>query len=654
MYAKLLGEKCTNLDFCSNFAKALVSNHKQDASIGGGHAAQWSAGVEQIIKDSQINNAPKIIFPFKRAGRSSSQFLLHHAQLISELLLQLDQVHTSEFAKLLYAQSLDLVSEAPSEDQKNQIFTAAEIFAGISHGLLSMQPRYNICDSYWKDIVLPFFEKIIGKIPSSFLSVYSDALRFMTKDASPVQLEVPIKWTVEKMENTLWQEKSTSASYDSSTFIEGFAEQSKWIGLMCAMLAEFDLDYKYSNHWIDTLSHTSPTETVISSLPALLEGWNNVIYSRLVPCLLNAIGHPFQTCREHIAWCLFRVSNCFNNLSRKMDMIKEKTNMKSTLSDPTNSIIEAFKSLDPSHLSGKKEQLHGLITLRMFMSYCLHYGDNKNEYAAFLIPLLPIAFEAVRPEGEQKQENDLEPEIRMLRSQVVKEFRHVLAEISASCFVTYHVSHDVSRVLDILNTISKHEVWQVRNAAANFLRCFQGCHKFLFTDPQTRMAQKMTLNMLADERKEVSSTAMSALTGFLASLSTQSVATMVEDYIQIANGIIHQRKKKSDKKNSIKENDTPAFKSILIKQQRSVYFLCAAVLSRPYDTPAYTPKALATLSKHSYERNASFVVRETVKLCCREYKKTHMTDNWDLHRMQFTQEELEALDDVISTPHYYA
>jgi Domain of unknown function (DUF3437). len=90
------------------------------------------------------------------------------------------------------------------------------------------------------------------------------------------------------------------------------------------------------------------------------------------------------------------------------------------------------------------------------------------------------------------------------------------------------------------------------------------------------------------------------------------------------------------------------------KQQTSVYFLCAAVLSRPYDTPKFVPKALAALSKHSYERTAPFTVREAVKLCCREYKRTHMTDNWEVHKQQFTQEQLEALDDVVSTPHYYA
>mmetsp|Transcript_1707 Transcript_1707/g.3210 ORF Transcript_1707/g.3210 Transcript_1707/m.3210 type:complete len:109 (+) Transcript_1707:2-328(+) len=91
-----------------------------------------------------------------------------------------------------------------------------------------------------------------------------------------------------------------------------------------------------------------------------------------------------------------------------------------------------------------------------------------------------------------------------------------------------------------------------------------------------------------------------------------------------------------------------------MNQQTSVYFLCAAVLSKPYDTPNYVPKALTALSRHSFEKSAPFTVREAVKLTCREFKRTHMTDNWEIHKEQFTQEQLEALDDVVSIPHYYA
>jgi len=144
---------------------------------------------------------------------------------------------------------------------------------------------------------------------------------------------------------------------------------------------------------------------------------------------------------------------------------------------------------------------------------------------------------------------------------------------------------------------------------------------------------------------------MSALTGILASTPTKNVEAMVEKYvIKANNSVIKKKKVKAELKGEVLEKE---FKRAT-KQQTSVYFLSAAVLSRPYETPGYVPKALAALSKHSYERSAPFTVREAVKLCCREYKRTHMTDNWELHKQQFTEDQLDAFSNVVSTPHYYA
>lgn len=145
---------------------------------------------------------------------------------------------------------------------------------------------------------------------------------------------------------------------------------------------------------------------------------------------------------------------------------------------------------------------------------------------------------------------------------------------------------------------------------------------------------------------------MSALTGILASTPTNIVELMVDKYIKKANNSVIKKKKKGNivlTGTTLEKEFTRA-----TKQQTSVYFLSAAVLSRPYETPHFVPRALAAISRHSYERSAPFSVREVVKLCCREYKRTHMTDNWNMHKQQFTQDQLDALDDVVSTPHYYA
>jgi proteasome activator subunit 4 len=147
------------------------------------------------------------------------------------------------------------------------------------------------------------------------------------------------------------------------------------------------------------------------------------------------------------------------------------------------------------------------------------------------------------------------------------------------------------------------------------------------------------------------------LTGILAASPEEDVTRMVQKYIPIADESKIKRPKSGPPSKqsatlveSIEENDAQRTQN----QKTSVFFLCSAIMAQPYDTPIYVPAALAAISKHSFKRNAPLAVRDTVKRCCAEYKKTHMSDNWEMHRVVFSQEQLEALEDVVSTPHYYA
>jgi hypothetical protein len=285
-----------------------------------------------------------------------------------------------------------------------------------------------------------------------------------------------------------------------------------------------------------------------------------------------------------------------------------------------------------------------------------------------MIPLLPLAFEALKSTVEEGGET-AEPDTvakRALEAEVVKGYRYTIAEVSIASVISYggkKGNKDISRVLGIMETTSKHETWQVRHACANFLRCFQGSHKFLFTEDHATQITSIVAGLLADERREVSSAAMAAVTGIIAAMPPEAVATLVNKYVAEANR--SKMKGKKSKKNvsvqpEVSMSDAEAEQKKLKEQKRaktqqsSVFFLCATVLSQPYDTPPYVPKALAAISKHSFERNAPLGIRDIVKKCCAEYKKTHMSDNWEVHRKVFTQEELEALEDVVSSPHYYA
>ncbi len=653
----LLQNKMAEEGFCRCFCNALVYNHKEDQSVGGGHGAQWSIGVSEIIRDSTSNLAPKIIFPFLKTGRSSTHLKISHAQLIHIILTNMEADAVGKTVNHLLLVAEELAASPPSEDQRNQLCASAEIFSGAFIGMIQHQHNFDFIQATFNDIFAPFLDKTIELIPSSSLGAFIDAVRYSMSKMSLSICQLLLSWSITKIENSLWSYEDT----DLTTGTDGFATQSKWLAIVNIILIEMEFQSDTMKHipWsfaLQSLQIYNDTQSQhdLEEHNILETAWAAVC-NRLLPRLLVALGHPYQSCRERIASVLFRIAYCYRNQNSFQSDVNESSN-------PSSLIISKLLDLDDSSDKSSKSHQHSLITLRLFLSHCIHHGENQKEFTMYIIPLLPLAFESIKPSIDEDEAKEDDPEIRMLQAQVVQAYRYTISEISVSCKVAYWSSTDISRVLQSLDTVSKHSTWQLRLAVAHFLRCFQGNHKFLFSPKQSNKTTKIVARLLADERREVSAAAMAALTGILAATPLSTVTSMVQKYVKKANNsVIKKAKKKRMSKESPEEQSKEEQDAALdkekeraIKQQTSVYFLCASILATPYETPAYAPPALAALSKHSYEHSAPLAIRETVKMCCGEYKRTHVSDNWEVHRKQFTQDQLEALEDVVSTPHYYA
>jgi hypothetical protein len=119
-FCSLLKDNLKREDFCKVMAQALVYDHREDSSVGGGHDAQWSAGVEDLIRDAGRNVAPKSLFPFTRSGPSSGVFKMTHAQLVELMVVKAGVEGAYDTAKLLRARQKVLAAAPPNEDQRNQ------------------------------------------------------------------------------------------------------------------------------------------------------------------------------------------------------------------------------------------------------------------------------------------------------------------------------------------------------------------------------------------------------------------------------------------------------------------------------------------------------------------------------------------------------
>jgi hypothetical protein len=684
---EFLREEFLKESFCTIFGKALVYDHKEDTSVGGGHGAQWATGVADMIRDSARNIAPKSLFPFQRTNQSSGTFKVSHAQLVQKILTGLGETDAITVVRYLLSFSKEMAASPPSEDQRNQQCTSAEIFAGVTRACLQMMDGEALTD-VWNTDLLPFLFESIPKFPISLSGAYFDSIRFAIQFSPPHKFYPLTLRLFEKIEETLWEPKNSGSDSKEcedpvangpSHGTEGFTAQSKWLYLCAALLVELDeteIDSTiFKTRWYTRGLAESPVimDTEPVATESLKESWK-LVSERLLPRLIEALGHPYESCRDHISGLLFRICYCH----RKMSIGTTSTGPSRSNSaidlasldknEPGSVIVQKLSSLQINTDESFENRYNSLITARRFFSYCVHYGEAKFEFSDYIIPLLPLAFEALNSTVEDGSENPESDNVtkRALEAEVVKGYRRTIAEVSISSVISYSGDkgeNDITRVLDTVETSAKHNTWQVRHASANFLRCFQGSHKFLFSDAQAERITRIVVLLLGDDRREVSSAAMAAVTGIIAAMPSETIAVLVDKYISDAkrskmkgnkllkkgeSGHAVQLSEVEETERKIKEQKRAQ------KQQSSVFFLCATVMSQPYETPRYVPKALAAISKHSFKRNAPLGIRETVKKCCAEYKKTHMSDNWAVHRSVFSQEELEALEDVVSSPHYYA
>jgi hypothetical protein len=165
--------------FCRAFDNALVFDHREDSSVSGGHGAQWSTGIEEIIRDSTNNIALRTLFPFNRISQKSFTFKVQHSQLILAILLAIGHDNAKTTANILLEHAKELVSSPPSEDQRNQQVTSAEIFGGVGRALIQYSTTEDERNLIWDTMLLPFLGEAVVKMPTNLLGAYFGELELV-------------------------------------------------------------------------------------------------------------------------------------------------------------------------------------------------------------------------------------------------------------------------------------------------------------------------------------------------------------------------------------------------------------------------------------------------------------------------------------------
>lgn len=88
----------------------------------------------------------------------------------------------------------------------------------------------------------------------------------------------------------------------------------------------------------------------------------------------------------------------------------------------------------------------------------------------------------------------------------------------------------------------------------------------------------------------------------------------------------------------------------LVEKHRGVLGLCAYLASRPYSLGPRLGLVLAELARHT---GAPDPVPAAIRTALADFRRTHQ-DDWQKHRDQLTEQELDLLSDLTSPPSYFA
>ncbi|XP_049827617.1 proteasome activator complex subunit 4-like [Schistocerca gregaria] len=198
--------------------------------------------------------------------------------------------------------------------------------------------------------------------------------------------------------------------------------------------------------------------------------------------------------------------------------------------------------------------------------------------------------------------------------------------------------------MESISMASKSNSWQVRSTCVEFMQVF------VFHNMPTILGNKcwadnvkeIVLRLLEDEWLDVRVKASQVLSGLLHCDFIDSTMELMDMFKLKAKTNLPRKKK----------NLAPDSKSqeLLRLRHSGILGLCAFVSAYPYDVPDFVPDVFLILGEHL---NDPQPIPATIRKTLGDFKRTHH-DNWQIHSLKFSEEQLEVLGDLTVPPSYYA
>ncbi|XP_058840319.1 proteasome activator complex subunit 4B-like [Topomyia yanbarensis] len=377
------------------------------------------------------------------------------------------------------------------------------------------------------------------------------------------------------------------------------------------------------------------------------------VAKRLLEYLRPYLNHSFQNVRERLGSTLINIFEAdlrFDGvrslgLSPKIkDMIMYVKPRLAVLLDEEHSPIvvdkmevEGDSGQETSSTKQKDSEYEVAVrlfkTVAQWLTCTINRCSNGNEIEFF--ELLPIACRLERNEQDQ-------------------ELAEICTMFLAMISQALTLEPCMEAALAKIDEISKMSSWSARRAVIDVLQVlvFYNMTIILSKDQWKAKIQEIVLRLLEDNVVEVREKAAEVLCGLLHC----SFLTATDELLDLFKNKCRTKMIKARRlkvtpscSNEVSKNDGVEANAVRSRHS-GVLGLCAFISAYPYEVPEFVPNVFEHLGAHL---NDPQPIPATIRKTMGDFKRTHH-DNWEVHQLKFTEDQLAVLSDLTIPPSYYA
>lgn len=378
------------------------------------------------------------------------------------------------------------------------------------------------------------------------------------------------------------------------------------------------------------------------------------VAKRLLEYLRPYLNHSFQNVRERLGSTLinifeadlrfagYRGHELSPKISEMVEYVVPKLAVLLREEEKQPEKVEKMEVGGEVETAAKKDESEYEVAVRLFktvaqwLTCAINRCSNGNEIEYF--ELLPIA-------------------CRLERSEQDQELAEICTSLLAMISQALTLEPCMEAALAKIDEISKMTSWSARRSVIDVLQVlvFYNMTIILSNEQWKAKVLEIVLRLLEDNVVEVREKAAEVLCGLLHCSFLTATEELLELFKKKCRTKMIKAKRlqvtasSSSCSGEVAKNEGVEGNAVRARHS-GVLGLCAFISAYPYEVPEFVPNVFEHLGAHL---NDPQPIPATIRKTMGDFKRTHH-DNWEVHQLKFTEDQLAVLSDLTIPPSYYA